>query len=781
VASVYLRSRTINAADAFDVCRHLSAAKEWATLATVYSHLLLSIQTRDQARYLDWTRYFFALEAPWPDPILLPLRVTLRALQARQLLLAGEPIDRHEEDLERLIADIGDDPAGQLAIAFAYLQTGIMREDLPADVVAVRTIRSTRAARRAAAFAISSNEPPEALFWGVIRHIKDVHDIRRLMGVLREFTPEERRLILSQPPSHDMLVFLADGCYSHEVDKPAAERDWDAVFAALDELAALGREAGVVTAIVAAVRARALVMADYFDQVDDALDMLKSTSDGGDDYARFVLNWSQGRIALAHGRPGEAFHHFGDALVIAPDEDYSPFRFDALVHGLQAAGRTEHWIEAQHWCIEAIRMSRRRPGGDIYEVAELLGELGWLYWRTGALTKACGAMFGAVAQLLSPVAPGDSRFNEVVWKTGHVLGWLMQVASLGRSPDSAVDGGTYVEPFVGFLCRPNPAIGALPRGHGLEVLLAQLGGFVAAVGCLRLARQAFIRAADRAAQEGLWLYASTTDGARGSVEAYLGDFEAAVAATASGMRASAVLHAAQMANATTVTLMWRGNLESAWRTLPDDERERAERIEVFRGVIWPAFVRLLADADDDAEALRSVKRLGASLEAAGESLAAGPQWQAIVNCMTLAFTGARLSDIKRLIAGLSTGDTFQRAVLYAALARAAAAPPSDAAKAQGVLLLFTEDLNRSDRFVREGLARWVTRHWRDEAASRGFRLARPAVLRDTLTATTDAPSAVASAAHVLLAAEVATATQYEASMRDRLRNLATANVAGASV
>lgn len=771
-AHVELRGGTIDATDAFRICTHLLKAGEWFTLAAVYIQLLHSASTAEHGRILDWARYFFRPGEAWPVELPRSTRILVRAAQIRRSLLTGERFADYDEELDRLIAGPVDGDDERLAVGFAHFQAGVMRDDLPAATVAHHALAAARVLRHAGGIwgnaLPESPHAPEGMFWIAFKAIRGIGDIRALLDMLRALPTAERRAVVAASPGPESALNLADFCYGYEGDKPAADRDWLAVLGTIDELGALGEESGVLEFVVAARRARAIVVADHLGQADGALALLAATPDGDRDSHRFTIAYTEGRVMLSHGRPEDAFRRFATALLLPPGDGSWPYHLDALVHGMVAASRIGRWDEARRWGAGAIRLALRR-GRTPPDVAELLGELAWVHWQAGDRARACGALHGALRRLAASQTLDRPRFNEAAWKVGHLLGWFAGIASTGQPPATVRGGEPYVAPYSGLLYRSDDALGREPQEHGLAPLLVQLAMIASTFAPLRLARRAYEQASRLAEEEGRELLAATADSRRSAMEAYLGDFDSAIAAAIRGGRAFAIAQALQSRGHQVGILTRASSLEDDWRALTDRDR-RFEDALFFRSVILPAFVRLLADPTTDERALEELDRLDRSIVRVETAFQDPAYWRLLVTHMRRPFEkGMGHRRIQELLSTTAPDDNYQRVILYAVLARVSDARPADVASAQAVVLIFCAE--GSDTFVQISLARWLTRHWRDEVAMRSFRLTNPILLRDDLMALDRSRATVAGAARLMLTAQVATGSRFALTVAERLWSL----------
>lgn len=211
---------------------------------------------------------------------------------------------------------------------------------------------------------------------------------------MRELSVDERERVLAESMTPWMFVLLADPCYAHATDEQGRE----VALTLLADLARLASESDCEELHVAALRARAIVLADSSGAVDEALQSLDSVPKTST-FSRFVGAWTRGRILLAHRTPRSALAWFEAALALPLDAESAPYRLDALMHGMEAAAKTGRWRDARRWCLECLREARGRPSGDVFDKIDLLAELGWVHWQRGEREVAFAVFHRLVRRL----------------------------------------------------------------------------------------------------------------------------------------------------------------------------------------------------------------------------------------------------------------------------------------------------------------------------------------------------------------------------------------------
>jgi hypothetical protein len=772
IAHKYLERKTINANDAFQVCIHLHAAEDWKTLVTFLIQFLLGIKTSEHAKYFDWVQWFFSPGKEWPVDIPLSMQISVRALQVRVLIMSGQEYERYDSDLEQLISRAGDED--MTAVAAARFHTGALLEQASPALTAKRSIEAARA-WHVAAHEIPHKAPPvapEMLFWGATAKIKECKQVRPVIEVIKGMSEEERRVIFSSDIGPEMSLFFADSCYATEATREQPTQNWAEVLAILSELQKIGGLLGAEPLYAAAVRARAIVQADFMNNVDEALKILSEVQPGLSKGSSFIILATKSSILLTKKRLEEAFNNFQEALGYKEGSMYRLLYFDTLRRGMIAASQTGRFEHAKIWCKSALNILRKEETGRLvagveyqYDYLELLGELAWTLWRSGYSMKSCTAMYGLVQQLVSNNDIDNPRYKETFLKTGHVMGWLASVAYKGEPPLITATGEAYMTPYPGIFCHRAPRMAELPYTPGRNsFLLSQIAMMASGVGLLQLARKAYLWASETAQHEGLLVYATIAELELSSLNSYVGDYGAAFASLLAGIPG--------------VPLTKRGSLETrdkpmeVWSTIPIEERTAIEHFHVYHLVILPALAGLLKYNAKEL-CLQLIDEIREAIESVQGSLLAYDRWVNIINNMKLAFdTKDQRQNVSDILRTLKPDDHYERLILYIALANQPSTKPGEIANAQAVILPYVNETGAYGDFTKRSISAWIVKSWYEELEKRSFRLNTPQNLRRTLEGIPRTSDLVSDAAKVLLAAEYSADTTYDRDIRNNLMEMA---------
>lgn len=540
----------------------------------------------------------------------------------------------------------------------------------------------------------------------------------------------------------------------------------------LDDLQDIGKLAEAEPLFAASVRARAIILADFLDDTEGALNSLMGIYPGISEGSYFVLTFTKASILLTKKCAEEAYEYFQKALSVRAGQRYRFLFYETLKRGMLAASQTDHFEDARTWCTKAIQMLRESDTKKIisayeyeYEYLEMVGELAWILWSSSYPKKACAAMCAIVNAFVSMPITDAPRYKEMFIKTGHVLGWLASVAMKGEPPSVTVDGEPYMAPCSGIFCQRAPGIADLTTLPGDYFLMSQLAMMASGVGILQLAKKAYLMASEAAEKRGLLTYATVADLERAPIESYLGDFEAAFAAVLSGIRGVPLIQKRELETT--------DNPIEIWEQLPTEEKASIENFHVFHIAMLPAFTGLMEHHIDRGKRIRSLEKMQSAMVTVQESLLKYDKWERLVGYMKLAFDSVdQRKKIKSTLRTLKSNNHYERIVLYIALASQPSAIPEEIANTQAIVLSYVNELGTFDNLIRQNVSHWIVETWYLQVENKSFRLNTPRLLRKELEGVPRESNCTWDAARALIAAEDAAGTTYDRSIREQLTIIA---------
>jgi tetratricopeptide (TPR) repeat protein len=759
VASYYLNKPTIDQRQGWQIIIHLTSGRDWHTLTGFLIRLSLQLNDKRQAEAFELITMFFSASLPEDMPV--SSRIPFRAVQVRILTLLGKDAQALLTDLDKMIqgADISALPMGFLA----HLLVGPLNPATSPGMAARRTLEACRSYRRLPPEMqqLSVEFSLEDLVWSGLMHIRSREDIRGILHVLTDMTPQERRAAFSPDELYEAAQIFVDNCWALELTRAEQEQDWEGVLAIVGEIRQVGELPGGEPLKAPAARARAIVLADHMARPQEALALLETALAGADHNARFLLQYTAGSILLDHSTPETALSRYQSALAESPTT-YSTLQFDTLRRGAEAAGRIGQWPTMRDLAVSSLKLSR--DDSLDYVRLEMIGELAWAHWALGEHIKAYGAMSSVVHGLLQKQEFEESRFREVFGKTGHVLGWMVSIEQSGAPPAHTLEGQPYAEPFPGFFSRPRPRIVEIPMPLHPSLLLTQLGMFAVACELDETAWNEFSQAKSLAESQGLTYLQHFVDLQLADLAARNEDYREAFHLTLSGIRSFPASQRFGESGADTLTDQILH--EDVWAGLSQEQRQGLERM-LYWTTIGPAITGLLAkDAHSDAYGT-IVMELQSIFEESEHELVDPEYWKRMLRELRIVFSPLATPEILRgQIQALREDESLMRVLLYLAIANSDYGTLEECCGVQAVAFDFLLDKEPGSKLMTRYLAIYILRFWRHVVETQRFALHNPLRFRDA-TRIIQKPT-FSNIALLLLLAENATGARFSDDLRRRL-------------
>ena len=760
IARHYLRQREIDQHEASQIIVHSLAGEDWRLLVGFLLRLAIQLRTRTEAAAFDFVTLLFT--SGWPDGMAVSFRIMFRAIQVRLLMLLNRDETSFAEDLERLTSQ--SEQEALPAVLTAFLLVGPMNPAARPGLLARRVLQARRVLGRLPQdlAGLSGDVPFESMIWLGVTKMRQLNDVREVLGVLKEMTPEERAASLSYSPSVDATQLFVDQCWMLELRKEEDKRDWEAVLKALDGVRGVAEMPGCGSLLAPAARARAIVLADHLGRHEEALDVIEQRWEDVDANGRFLLEYTAGCIMLDNSTPQQALERFRRALALGATA-HAFLRFDAARFATEAAGRSGNWVEAIELVKTFLRISKSEKLDSIlaYERFEMIGELAWAWWKVGNARRACAAMSAVVRSLARTPKFEEPRFREVFQKTGHVLGWMVSVEKHREPPSHTIDGSRYTEPFPGIFLRSRPAIGTAPVRMLTHVLWVQLGWLAMSAGLIGLARKSLLAGRAAAESAGFRAFCCVVDLDLGKVAVRSGDYAEALRRGILGIRSLAISRSGE-GRADFISSTFP--LDEVWASLSQQQRREAEAV-LFWAIVGPAITRTLAyaGAGEIGSLTESFERL---FSESAEELSDINYWLDLLREVRIAFSPLAIQETIRGQIDRHSGDLEKVVLLYLALGEAPNATLADSCGAQAVAFeVLLRTLPASDPMTHD-IARYLISFWRRMAETQPFALRRPHVFRVRMMSAREV--SLGHAAQILLWAAEATGTTLGPELNRKL-------------
>jgi hypothetical protein len=768
IASHYFRKRTITPTQALQIISHLLAGRDWQRLTGFLLQLSSRLREKSHAQAFE---FFTTLFASWLEDIPLVLRIAFRTIQVRVLTLLEEEAQNCIDDLDAMIQQV-DTPTLPTAIA-ALLLIGPFNPGANPVMAARKALQVRRLHSHlpSGERLLPSDISLESLIWARLTDIQTQDHIRGILAVLADMTEDERRAAFSLD-LYDVRQLFIDDCWMIECLKSEDEQDWEGVLSLIAEIFQIARLPGGEPLLAPALRARAIVLADYMERPREALTVLDATPPPADNNARFLLHYTAACILLDYSTPEASLERFQQALSEGPNA-YSFLQFDALRRAAETAGRVGRWELMRDFAISSVKLSQRVHV--VHERLEIMGELAWAYWSLGDRLKACSTMSGLVWGLLRNRDFDNRRFREVFGKAGHVLGWMASMADLGDSPRQTADGHPYTTPFAGFFSRSRPQMADYNFPRRFDLLLTQLGWLSTGCRLYKFASRAFYGAKRLAQPQDLLPLQHLIDLELAELEAREERYQEALPLAISGIRIVS-LSAEQRQRALNMNDSTPEiSLQEVWTRLPLERRQEAERglywIIIGPAITGPAITRLFVKNTSSEESVSAIRELEIIFQQSESELAESQHWSNIFRELRTAFSSlATRETIQGQIQTLPEDEMHLRLLLYLALSRTPNATLSEICGAQAATFEFLLRQRSITQLMAEDMAVYLLQYWAAVAKTQAFALRNPQLFRRVASGLQQ-PMFSNVAALMLLAAH-ATGTQLSESLHQNLINAA---------
>jgi len=491
VANQYLTKHIIESSKANTVLVHLWQAHDYLQFAGVLIKFLLAAKTQEQAKYIDWAcELLYGID--WPSEINMGLRIMIRAAQVRTLALAGGKYNKINDDLEHLLSQANVDEEA-FAILFALVNAGILNEELPVEVTIPRSFDIFRLIQKSSSLkGVISSELLEYLpnaVWSQGMRVKNRDEIKLFIENFISLSKSYRNFFVEASLATEVSTHIMDQSWYSEASKPPEQRDWQSVLTFLDEINRYPEIQNYICFQVAIARSRAVILADYLKQTDNAIRVLNDLPLLTNLDMKFQVNYSKGCFASDAGMNQQAVTFFTQAEKTG-GSGYSFYRLDNTSRLAIETSRQQDWLAAKDLIINAIHRFAISEEKVLlkWNRLELFGELAFIHWSTGDLAKVCGAMYGFVMGLVIEKNVEDLRYREAFNKAGHGLGWFISVASTGKPPIATLSGGEYTPVQAGLFGIRRESMGSFvsPVGFSKALILTQMAMFAEAVSHWRM-------------------------------------------------------------------------------------------------------------------------------------------------------------------------------------------------------------------------------------------------------------------------------------------------------
>lgn len=453
----------------------------------------------------------FLLSSSLPNEALplemnLGVRIYLKAHQIVALHKLDQNIDGLLSDALGLL-DIADDESAWAVFGFAVVAVPVIalvnfKKSVECLLRGLRAFPGVCNVDKRG-FSLPETIRPEKLIWLNTVSIKSAEDFLLWVGLLKELDPATRLNALTGSGAEHACQLAVDQVWKIEHEKPEDTRKWNHVLNAYD--AAMTQAVGFESKLlwVLLIRARAIVLAEYLDDIDSTVSCVNEglCSSALSASLRFLLYDILGRQFVYKKRYTDALPWLHSALA-EETKSFVWIRCRTFLEASRAVGDTD-CTEAVNLAENAVKLVRQHPK-DISELEMVvaLGELSIARWLQTNMEKAFEA-YDEAGELLLRIQKDSVFWKQLFVVFCNIGGYLTALAITGEPPDKTIDGHTFATPHRGILLGFNPQAAELYSEQRLHLFHSLMSSFAEAVG--NNARSAFwaLRGIDSARKAGM--------------------------------------------------------------------------------------------------------------------------------------------------------------------------------------------------------------------------------------------------------------------------------------
>lgn len=412
------------------------------------------------------------------DPYLITLE-TARVVVSRWL---GNKCDSEEESLVALLGNASPEHSWAVVIAALMLATAPRRIALqPLTRILTRCLPSYAEAvlPNGSALAETIPVPLEELLWLLASDVRTVADGDAWLGLLASMNQERLEKAKRSEICPHGVSFVVDRVWLTESRKPKEEQAWKTIDGFLVRVGKVAQDLRLEILWAWALRARAIIFAEYLDRVDDSIAMLTRGLEQAttDPIVQFALRDVAGIQLIRADRTSEAEVMLKGAL----ECKFSGFEILQTRCAVRLASVMADKPGAIRVLESAVQLAATTPELPASEQVRMLAELGLQHWHAFGAVSAFDAWDRAAELLLSD--PGNDA--SVGWrglfaKFAHVTGYLSSLAARGAAPCSTRDGEEYAAPRVRMFLDETEGLSDYYRRDRLPYLFGQMAMYAQA-------------------------------------------------------------------------------------------------------------------------------------------------------------------------------------------------------------------------------------------------------------------------------------------------------------
>ncbi len=444
--------KPLSTVDVIVCVHHFHSAEQDNAASIVLLQALVKIMDYAAEVPNEWMVSSLWAHQSLPETVDINLRLNLRALQIALAERRKKDYSFLSDDLRQLLSQAKSDGKAQLGVfmASSLLATQLYRKNPSlANNYILMALRSSLKAvlPNGKQLVLPKEMALERTLWGTGMAAKSDEEVQNWLDTLAQLSPAQVEVLSDSEFADDDSTVICDSVWLREYQKPENERNWQPVEKTLRQIKEQANKLGLNLLSAAATRTEIMILAEWRDQLPEALSLAETAVESfRDDSARFLIEEVTGRQLAYAGRWEEALQWMGQALQ-RHTKGSAPWRRNLLVTVGEGVARYAPAVAAEYagYAVLVSKSANLAP----VRVAEALGEYAIALWNAGEHEKAFAQWQDAIPLIISSVDQPPSDI-QVFLAFLHATAYFGNMAIFARPPKN-----DYAVPAPGFFLATN--------------------------------------------------------------------------------------------------------------------------------------------------------------------------------------------------------------------------------------------------------------------------------------------------------------------------------------
>lgn len=363
IANYLVKQKVLDEIKILHIFTHFLKSEGWIQLGAFMINLSFNITKPFQANSLSFITKFYTED--WPSNIPTGIKIVFRSLQIMLLGMTERDAQKEIAEMEQLYNGFyASDAELALSLLVVLSQMQLIKpwnKALSPSFIAKKTLQNLKRMKILAAqpglediSPILLNSNIAANIWMSIQRINSRDEIREILMVLKEMNENERRSALSDEILYEAPMTFVDNCWGIELNKIKAEQDWQGVLVLLDEVNEIAQLPGGEKLMPLVLRAKAIVLGENLDRLEDAINLLKPLLIDNDNEEQFIYKFTIGTLYYDKGEFLTALSYFNESLSIKTKYIITSISCAKLASA--AAGKMANWNDMRRYAITTLKL-----------------------------------------------------------------------------------------------------------------------------------------------------------------------------------------------------------------------------------------------------------------------------------------------------------------------------------------------------------------------------------------------------------------------------------------